>query len=398
MRKRANGEGSIYRRADGKWTGAVTIGRDEKTGKLVRKVIYGKTKAEVQEKKAALLEKSKVVSYVDADKLTVKLWMEKWLDVYAKPAVRPNTFQSYRIMTNNHIIPALGTTKLLKLQPIQIQQMINDMIAKGKSPRLVEYAYSVLRIAILQAVEDQLLLRAPTASVSLPRKTKTEVVPLTPQEWDKLLAAAKKSPAMFAALLLEWATGLRRSELLGIKWSDVDLVNGSVNIMRAVIITDQQPVLAEPKTATSYRRLPLPPVVIEELKRHKKRLAAEQLKAKQWNDLGLIFPTNAGEIQDPRNWSKKFNRTAKDAGLEHVNFHALRHDHASRLVDNNVPLKDAQYRLGHSTAKMLLDVYSHKMAGGQEKISAWLDTTAPTAALTPPPEKTAPKKNKGKAQ
>ena len=386
MGKRANGEGSIYRRSDGKWTAAVTIGRDEKTGKLIRKYVYGKTKAEAQEKKAALLEKTKVLSFVDADKLTIKLWMEKWLDVYAKPAVRPNTFQSYRIMTKNHIIPALGSIKLLKLQPIHIQQMINEMTVKGKSPRLVEYAFSVLRIALLQAVEDQLLMRSPTASVSLPRKTKTEVVPLTPEEWDKLLAAAKKSPAMFTALLLEWATGLRRSELLGLKWSDVDLVNNAVNIMRAVIITDQRPVLADPKTPTSYRRLPLPPVVIEELKRHKKRLAAEQLKAKQWNDLGLVFPTNAGEIQDPRNWSKKFNRVAKEAGLEHIHFHGLRHDHASRLVDNNVPLKDAQYRLGHSTAKMLLDVYSHKMAGGQEKISAWLDTTAPASALTPPPE------------
>ncbi|MBU2704016.1 integrase [Sporomusaceae bacterium BoRhaA] len=307
--------------------------------------------------------------------------MEKWLEVYAKPSVRANTFLSYETMAKNHIIPLLGFIKLLKLQPIHIQQMVNEIIAKGGSPRLAEYVFSILRIAIRQAVNDQLLLRAPTASVSLPRKQKNEIEPLKTEEWDKLLTTAQKSPDMYTALLLEWASGLRRGELLGLRWSDVNFNAGTIDIARAVIITDRQPMLAEPKTLTSYRRLPLPVTVMDELRQHKTRQTAERLKAGEWQDQNLIFPTNTGGLQDPRNWSKKYARIITEAGLRHINFHVLRHDHASRMVDNNVPLKDAQYRMGHSSARMLLDVYSHRVDGGQEKISAWLTATTPAAAL-----------------
>jgi integrase len=377
MGKRANGEGTICKRKDGLWTAAVTIGRDGKTGKLIRKYVYGKTKAETQEKKTALIEQSKGILYIDTDKLTVGQWMEKWLEVYAQPSVRPNTFQSYRIMVYKHIIPALGPVKLAKLQPIQVQKMVNDIVASGRSPRLAQYAYSLLRAGLLRAVDDQLILRAPKAA--LPRKKKQEIQPLTPDEWEKLFSEAAKWPALFTALLLEWATGMRRSELLGLKWSDIDFSSHSVSIDRAVIISDYQPQIADTKSETSHRILPLPPAVMEELKQHKSRQAADRLKASVWEDGNLIFPTEHGRIQDPRNWSKKFRRIIVATGLP-IHFHQLRHDYASRLADNDISIKDAQYQLGHSTSRMLLDVYTHRMTSGQKKIMALLDKTLPTAA------------------
>lgn len=378
MAKRANGEGSIYRRkSDGRWIASVTLGRDEATGKLVRKYVYGASKNEVLEKKTLLLEKSRGQTYVNADKITVGEWMRQWLDIYAKSSVRANTLSGYRAMIDGHIIPRLGNVRLQKLKGIDIQHMVNQIIAEGGSARLAEFAFSVLRIALNKAYADDVIERQPHKNVSLPKKHKEEFVPLTPEEWSALFAAAKGQPEMYAALVLEWATGISRSELLALKWSDLNFSADTVSILRADIVTDDGPALDDTKAHSRRRVLPIPPLVAQELKQHKARLAAVKLASPYpWQENDFVFPNHCGELQDPRYWSKKFSRLAKAAGVD-ITFHKLRHDHASRLSENGVSIKDAQYRLGHSTSQMLLDVYTHRMTGGQEKIAAWLNDSFP---------------------
>ena len=384
MGKRANGEGSIYRQKNGLWAAAVTVGYDGETGALVRKYVYGKTKQEVQEKKMVLLEAVKAgVVYVDSDKITVGQWLEKWLSVYAKTGVRGNTFAGYRAMVKNHLVPRLGAIRLQKLKGIDIQSMINDITAAGGSARLAEAAYNVLRIALNKAIEQEIIFKPVYKGVALPQKLKKEYTPLTREQWNRLFAAAQKKsavyPAMPAALSLLWATGVSRSELLALKWSDVNWQTGTISILRADIITDDGPEINNTKAAVRRRVLPLPKNTLDDLKKYKSRQTADRLAAKEWMDHDLIFAAEAGQLQDPRNWSKKFAKVAEEAGIA-VTPHKLRHDHASRLAENGASIKDAQYRLGHSTSRMLLDVYTHRMTGGQESIAAWLNDSFPQVA------------------
>lgn len=383
MAKRANGEGTICKRKDGLWMTAVIIGRDAATGKPVRKYCYGKTKGEVQQKKDALLEQSKGPVYIDADKITVGQWVEKWLTVYARASVRGNTYIGYRSVVNNHILPILGDIKLQKLRGIDIQQMVNTIKANGGGPRLAELAYAVLRAALNKAFNEEILHRLPFKTVSLPKKKRRkEFVPLSSLEWARLFTLAEADAELYTALSLEWATGISRSELLGLKWIDFNFSTDSVSIQRALIITDNGLELDDTKTAARQRVLPLPEVTILQVKRHlasqTAAIAASKESGQPWEDNDLVFPNSLGKLQDPRNWSKRFHRLVKAAGLD-ITFHKLRHDHASRLSANDFGIKDAQYRLGHSTTQMLLNVYTHRISGGQEKIAEWLNSSFPAA-------------------
>ena len=384
MAKRANGEGTICKRKDGLWMTAVIIGRDAETGKPVRKYCYGKTKGEVQQKKDALLERSKGPVFIDADKITVGQWVEKWLTIYARASVRGNTYIGYRSVVNNHILPLLGEIKLQKLRGIDIQNMVNTIKDNGGGPRLAELAFSVLRIALNKAFNEEILHRLPFKTVSLPKKRRKEFVPLHSTEWARLFTTAEADAEMYTALLLEWATGISRSELLGLKWIDFNFTTDSVSIQRAVIITDNGLMLDDTKTIARQRVLPLPEITILQIKQHQAHqtaaIAANKAAGLPWEDNDLVFPDPFGKLQDPRSWSKRFQRLAKAAGVN-ITFHKLRHDHASRLSANGVSIKDAQYRLGHSTTQMLLNVYTHRISGGQEKIASWLNSSFPVAPV-----------------
>lgn len=386
MAKRANGEGTICKRKDGLWTAAVTIGRDAETGKLIRKYFYGKSKTEVQSKKAAQLEKTKGLAYLDADKLTVGQWLGKWLTLYARTTVRQNTLEGYQFIVDNHVIPALGAVKLGKLQSNQIQAMVNAILDKGGSPRLAEFSFAVLRRSIRQALKEELIYRDPTLAVALPKKTKKEIVPLTDEEWTALLAAAAKPVfrSLYAAVLLEWGTGIRRSELLGLRWQDIDFVRGTVSICHAAISTKDGAKLAEPKSQKSRRTLPVPPTVLAELKKHKVRQAARQLKAKTWENNNLVFPTRTGGLQDPRVFSRRFARLVKAAGITSgITFHGLRHDHATRLFAQGEHPRDVQDRLGHASITLTMDTYTHSMPSRQQAIASRLEANLPGSKPKP---------------
>ncbi|SMC44742.1 tyrosine-type recombinase/integrase [Sporomusa malonica] len=378
MAKRANGEGTICKRKDGLWTAAITVGRDEKTGKLIRKYVYGKTKTEVQEKKTTLFEQSKGITFVDADKVTVEQWIKKWLETYARPKVRQNTYESYESVATRHVIPALGKNKLTKLQSNQIQTMINEIIAKH-SPRLGQYSFAVLRMALRQALKEHLLLRDPTLAVSPPKKVKKEVRQLTVEEWNKLFTEAKKKSGMHLAILVEWATGMRREEILGLRWCDTNLDKKYLSICNVVIVTKAGPQFSIPKSKSGFRQITIPDFVANELKHHKTKQTAERLAAEEWHNHDLVFCRKNGLPLEPRDFSHRFSEIAKDAGVSST-FHDLRHDHATRLFAEGKHPKDVQDRLGHSSISMTLDTYTHHVPSRQTTIADWLQTTIPSAA------------------
>lgn len=366
--KRLNGEGSICQRGDGLWLASVTVGRDE-NGKPIRKVAYAKSSQEATEKKQELLDKYKGgVIYIDADKVTVAQWMDKYLETYAAPSVRINTLAGYKNAVKNHIKPKLGPIRLQKLRPLDIQNMVNQIIAGGGSPRLARAAYDVLRIAINKAIENEILIKSPYRGVKLPKIEPTKHTPLTEEEWTHLFKAAKPSPTMYAAVALLWATGITRSEILGLTWDDVDKKQLTVTIAKAVIYgASGPPVIGGPKAAARRRTLKITPAVLAALESQRTTTKEMRLAAGDaWQKNNLVFPDKNGRLIDPREFGDMFKKVAKAAGLS-ITLHKLRHDLATH---GDISIKDAQYQMGHSTSRMLLDTYTHRQRDSQQKIAA----------------------------
>ena len=376
--KRANGEGSIYQRPDGLWVGQVSIGRSAQTGDLVKKYVYGRDHDEVVAKKNRLLLQVRDVINLDADTVTVKEWVDHYLTQYAKNRVRENTYASYRWMLKHYIEDSIGSIRLGKLRSVQIQSMVNKIMTDGCSARTAEYAFAILRSALRQALKEEIILRDPTLAVMLPHKKRREIKPLTEQEWSSLFqAATNESPQFYMEILVEWATGLRRSELLGLKWPDLDMKAGTLTVNRAVMNGTEGPTLTETKTDASRRTLALPPTIIEALKAHKRQQAAKKLKSAIWRKYNLVFPSSVGTPQEPSVLSRTFARIATQIGLTGVSFHKLRHDHASRLVMAGIHVKKIQAQLGHSNISVTMDTYSHLAPNARDEISDLLEETLP---------------------
>lgn len=379
-RKRGNNEGSIVKRKDGRWQGAVTTGRDPKTGKPKRVIFYGRTRQEVAEKLTKALSEVQQGMFVEPGKLTLGKWLEMWLSEYAKPRLRPTTWESYERNVRCHIKPAIGNIPLKQLQPNHLQKLYNSLLASGRadgtgglSPRSVRYVHAILHEALKQAVREYLIPRNPADVVVPPRQHKKEIKPLTTEQVQHLLASIQQD-RLYAAFLLEIGTGLRLGELLALRWEDVDLERGVIQIRQSIVRTKNGLLLQAPKTDRSRRSIVLPEKVVKELRRWNDRQAQEKLLLGQsYQDHGLVFCQKNGQWLEPTNFSKYFGKLLEQAGLPHVRFHDLRHTHATQLLQLGIHVKVVQERLGHSTVTMTLDTYSHVLPGLQEDAAAKLN-------------------------
>ena len=317
--------------------------------------------------------------------MTVGQWLDTWLDTYARIRVRQNTFQGYQLVVNSHLKPTIGEFILKDLQPQQVQKMLNNKLASGRirpssegnnggnlSPRMVEYIYSVLHMALEQAVKNGLVARNVCDAVDKPKKTKHEFMPWTTEQTNQFLSSVKGS-RLFPLYMVAWGAGLRRSEILGLKWEDVDLKKGTLSVRRTLVRVKGDPPykFGEPKTKKSQRTIPLPYPVTQALKAWKKRQAEEKLlwnglyinsvleKRPEYNPLNLIFCNEIGQPTNPDFISNAFRRDLETAELPKVRFHDLRHGHATQLLELGEDIKVISDRLGHSTITLTADTYSH---------------------------------------
>lgn len=380
-RKRGHGEGTISKRKDGRWEGKISIGHDPVTGKLKRVTFYGKTRQEVAEKLNKALHEYKTGTFIKPNKITVGQWLDRWLEVYAKPKVRLSTWESYETTVRCHIKPTIGNLPLKDLRPEHLQQLYNEKLKSGRvdgkgglSAKSVGYIHAVMNQALKQAVKEQLVYRNVCEAVNKPKQKRHEIKPLTIEQMNQFLSVAREDK-LFPAFLLEWGTGLRRGELLGLKWRDIDLKKGVITVRRSLIRTRQGLIFSEPKTEKSRRTIPIPKEVVAELKAHKARQAQERLLLGQaYQDNDLVFCSAEGRPLDPRSFTRKFERLLEKAGLPRVSFHDMRHSHATMLLLLDEHPKVVQERLGHSTIAMTLDTYSHVVPGLQEKAAAKLSS------------------------
>lgn len=359
MGRRGRHEGSIYRRSDGRWAGAVTL--DYQGGRRRRKQVYGRTRKEVRDQITKLLTDQQFGLPISTERQTVGQFLEHWLESSARPRLRPRTFAGYRTIVRQHLVPILGKTQLRKLTPQHVQQMLIAKTDEGLAPRTVGGIRAVLRTALTQALKWQLVAWNVAVLVDLPRAPRPQFRVMEPKEAQKLLnvAADHRLGPLFSVAL---AVGLRLGESLGLAWGDVDLSARTLRVRRALQRFDGKLQFVEPKSESSNRTVALPESAVVVLRQHRVRQQTERLLAgKRWRDTGLVFTTTIGTPLDDRNVRKAFRELLDAAELPPMRIHDLRHTCASLLLAQGVHPRVVMETLGHSQISLTLDTYSHVM-------------------------------------
>ncbi|MFF4147503.1 tyrosine-type recombinase/integrase [Streptomyces sp. NPDC001698] len=392
-KRRANGEGTITKRADGRYQAAAYVYRPD--GTRTRKFVYGKTRAEVAEKLTELQEKTRQGIPAAESTMAFGDYLTYWLATIAPQRLKPSTLNSYEGLTRLYIRPALGKKRLNRLSPADVRRFLAEFkdsclcclrgadaerpegkrscCAVGRcckrrpSARTVQYIHAVLRSSLQQAIREELVARNVARIVETPTVTRKEVRPLDAAEARIMLKTAR-SHRLYALWLLLVSTGLRRGEALALTWADVDLTNGQLRVRRNVQRIRRELIFGSPKTMRSIRTVSLPKHCMRALAQHRAQQERERKVAgKKWQPAsgqpdGLIFTTTTGRVTDPRSLNRMLTILCRDAGVRRVRVHDLRHTCASLLLAQGVDARTIMETLGHSTITMTLDTYAHVMS------------------------------------
>lgn len=368
-KRRANGEGNIRKRKDGRWEGRYTAGHDPETGKQLFKNVLGKTQAEVKDKLNAALEELKRIDVLVSDQMTTGEWLDTWLEHYAKPLMRATTYNNYETLIRLYIKPYVGEVKLNKLTTLQIQKLYNRLLTngrfdrpeakdqpKGLSGKTVRNIHTVIHSACEKAIMERILAVNPTKGCRLPKKDHTEMKVLPPEKLADFFREAKET-GVFELYYLDLSTGLRRGELLGLKWSDIVFENRTLEVKRQIQRVNGVIQETAPKTRNAYRKILLPVEDVEIL---------QQYREQQTLESEYVFSSPTGGIMEPDCARKMLKRVLERAGLDEMRFHDLRHTFATLALQNGVDVKTLSGILGHYSAGFTLETYAHVTAQMQE--------------------------------
>jgi integrase len=302
-------------------------------------------------------------SYVSPSRMKLATFLrENWLPSLAD--IRPSTRDSYVRIIEAHIIPALGTIELAKLQPERILRLYRDLSTAGLSPKTIRNVHGVLRTALGAAVLWSYLESNPATRMKPPKlkSVKSRSRDRTvwgPEELRAFLRATADDP-MAAAWRLLITTGMRRGELLGLRWADLDLGERTATIRQTLVVVNYEVTISEPKTEAGERTLSLDPDTVASLRTHQASQAAERLAmGRLWVDTGLVFTAPGGEAIHPQRFSDWFQQRIRRAGLPRIRLHDVRHSYITAGLEAGVPMKVMSERAGHSTLAITADLYSH---------------------------------------
>ena len=336
-KKRANGEGNIRKRKDGRWEGRYTAGYESETGKRIIKNVLGKTQAEVKEKLAQAQQESAGLDVGRSEDYTVASWLKSWYELYAKPNVRPATADRYQLIIETYTIPRIGKIKLNKLTSRDLQKLYKDLMERGRiqkrsgkgnpglSSTTVRSVHLTLHCAFERAVKERLIPRNPTDDCIAPKVQKVEMKTLRPEHLKFYLEAAD-ARGVLPMFYLELVSGLRKGELVALLWDDLDIQNRTISVSKQYIKNPSGKLtLSRPKTETSVRRVSIPQEAVDLLiQEHEKH-----------PENPYLFPSSTtGEMYYPDSVVKLHEKILKDAGLEHIRFHDLRHTFATLALQN----------------------------------------------------------------
>ncbi len=367
--------GQLIRRGERRWLVRVYRGADASTGKrrYQAKVVHG-SKRDAQRLLTKMLRARDTNTLVEPSRQTLAVYLDKWLRVSAKPRVRPRTLRDYQSLLERYVIPEIGWIRLDQLSPPSIQRVYNEMLERGLSALTVRYTHAVVRSALAQAVKWQKLIRNPADLVDLPRKPRREMRALSPEQASAFLRAACGTP--FEALwVLLLTTGMRSSEAVGLKWSDLD--DNKVRVQRVLVRESGGWRFEEPKKALSRRTIVLPPTAVRVLRAHRKRQVVRGSPTDvTCENSNLVFVTRTGQPLDYRTVVRRhFKPLLEKAGLPNIRLYDLRHTCATLLLSRGEHPKIVGERLGHSSTTLTLDTYSHVLPDMQEQAAVRLEET-----------------------
>ena len=367
--------GHFRQRTKGSWEIAINIGKDPATGRRKQhfETVKG-NKGAAQKRMTELLRQLDTNSFIKPIKTTVKTYLEQWLQDYVKPNLSPRSYERYESVIRVHILPSLGNIPLTKLQPSHIQRLYSTKLNEGLASRSVLYIHRILHKALQTAIKTDLLSRNILDCVEVPKFKLIEMQIWDEDEVNRFLIAAKDSQyytLFFTALF----TGCRRSELLALKWSDINLLLCQLSISRGLHqLRNREYIFTQPKTAKSSRVISLSPSVVHVLKEYFNQKAMDKAMADiKLTDDDLVFSTFEGKPLRPNTVSRAWSITAKKAGIKIIRFHDARHTHASLMLKQGIHPKIVQERLGHSTISTTLDIYSHVTPGMQQAAAQRFD-------------------------
>ena len=368
-KRRANGEGNIRKRKDGRWEGRYTAGRNPATGRAIYKNVLGKTQAEVKEKLKKAIEETKGLDVAKGQRYTVGQWMDVWYKYYAQIKLRPSSHKTYEGYIKNHIKPNIGNIPLTKLTTLDLQRLYQKLLTEGRvdrlesqnqpkglSPKTVRNINQVISSAMQLAIQQHLISHDPTDGCALPKTEHREMQTLSADQLAAFLLEAKHS-GVFEMYYIELATGLRRGELLGLKWEDIGFDNRTLRVRRQVGRINGEVREAPLKTKNAYRTISLGADAIGVLRQQREKQPSSS----------YVFPGPTGGPIAPDSVLHMLHRVLDRAGLPEIRFHDLRHTFATLALQNGVDVKTVSGMLGHFSAGFTLDTYAHVTTAAQRQ-------------------------------
>ena len=356
--RRKNGEGTFHKRKDGRWEGRIVIGYNEK-GVAITKSVTSKDKAVCEEKLNKLKKEYESFSEKKAEEQSFGAWLDYWYNTYCKLKIKESTQSGYENSIYRYIIPMIGSIPLKEMTQNDLQKFydkLKEMTIINKNGEEVVRAGSFVRrihsicFSSLKKAEELGMINTNYAKgCKIPPKKPKEIEILTKAEMYRFLIQAKEY-GLYEFFLLELSTGMRRGEILGLQWNDINLKTGQIDIVRQVSKIGGSYIIDSPKTRGSVRTLMIPKNVLEVLKKYREEVYSE------W-----VFPSpvKIGEPRNPGAIKHALNRILERAECKHVRFHDLRHTFVTMALENNMDIKTLSGIIGHASARTTLDVYSH---------------------------------------
>ena len=371
-KRRPQGDGTIRKRSDGRWEGRIIIGH-KNDGTPIFKSVFGKTQKATLKQLHQMLDLYCDVDLTEECRMTLGEWMDKWLDEYMIFTLRESTINGYRNMIEHQIKRFIGDKQLAYLTTADLQKFYNKIKKDGRaiehpihgkelSNSMVRKVHMILHQALNLAVRERLIVRNPTIGTTIPKKSYTEKQVLCDSQLDKFMDAIKREQYWYDFFYVEIMTGLRRGEICGIKWSDINFTEGTLSIRRSVTTkAGGGLMIGETKTNAGERKIILPPSVLTLLREKQSDAICE------W-----VFPhyMNPSDPLHPDAAYRKLKTLLKSVELPLIRFHDLRHTFATHAMQGGVDAKTLAGILGHTDASFTLDTYTHVTGDMQRNASS----------------------------
>ncbi|WP_144558489.1 site-specific integrase [Shouchella miscanthi] len=360
-----------FRKRGDKWSFTIDIGVDPATGKRKQKTKSGfKTKKEAQSACASIIDQIQKGYSFNNDNVKLGEFLDHWLEAVAKHRVKPSTFINYNRALQRRVKPVIGLMKIKDLRLHHGEKMVNDMINEDKSPRYIEYTFTVLGSALKHAIKTELILKNPFEFLELPRARRRNYEVWDNQELIKFINFLKMDNLFYMVpLVIAAQTGLRRSEFLGLTWDKIDYERKKLIIDQSLMFDEVSKgfVFGDLKRESSYRTITINDSLITLLKEHRRRQSEMKLAHGQdYDNRNLVCCMPNGKPIYPRQLSMHMDKISKLAGLKKIRIHDLRHSHATMLLRLGENTKIVSERLGHGSTKITADTYSHVTPDMQE--------------------------------